>query len=272
VLDLLALIRPTQVLQAVIGRVVVDVVHGILVVPLGEAEGDRHEHVDLVEFAVDSDGNVAAFSRFGGGDHASGRFETAEGGDPRGFVRLPRFPLQHRHLVCLPPPKLVTARLLLLPTATATDRPWMQPQTPSRLVTRSVRHPFFRPELTPLDRLRLPLGARPAVLIRGVRVLDLLALIRPTQVLQAVVGRVVVYVIHGILVVPLFEGEGARHEHVDVVVFAVGHDANVAAFSGFGGGDDAKGGFESAEGGDLWLGGSFGSFHHFCECEILSLK
>ena len=80
-LYLLAPTRPEQVLQAVVGRVVVDVVHGVLVVPLGEAEGDRHEPVDLVGFAVDFDANVAAFSRFGGGDHAPGGFETAEGGD-----------------------------------------------------------------------------------------------------------------------------------------------------------------------------------------------
>ena len=78
-----------------------------------------------------------------------------------------------------------------------------------------------------------------------------------------VVGRVVVSVVHGVLVVPLFEAEGDRHEHVDVVVFAVDMDLNVAAFGGFGGGDDAPGGFVSPEGGDLWFGGSFGSFSSF---------
>ena len=80
-LDLLAFIRPAQVLQAGIGRVVVFVVDGVLVVPLGEAEGDRNEHVDVVGFAVDHDANVAAFLGFGGGDHAKGGFEASEGGD-----------------------------------------------------------------------------------------------------------------------------------------------------------------------------------------------
>jgi len=94
-------------------------------------------------------------------------------------------------------------------------------------------------------------------------VLDLLALARPTQVLQAVVGRVVVDVVHGVLVVPLGEAEGDRHQPVDVVVFAVAKDANVTAFLGFGGGDHASGGFETAEGGDLRFGGSFGSFGGF---------
>ena len=73
--------------------------------------------------------------------------------------------------------------------------------------------------------------------------------------------------VHGVLVVPLGEGEGECHEYVDVVVFAVDSDGNVTAFGGFGGGDDAKGGFETAQGGDLWFGGSFGSFgdfDHFC--------
>ena len=95
----------------------------------------------------------------------------------------------------------------------------------------------------------------------------LLAPTRPAQVLQAVVGRVVVNVIHGVLVVPLGEAESARHEYVDVVLFAVATDLNVAAFHGFGGGDNASGGFEAPEGGDLWFGGivfgSFGDFDHF---------
>jgi len=94
-------------------------------------------------------------------------------------------------------------------------------------------------------------------------VLYLFAPIRPAQVLQTVVGRVAVDVVDLVLVVPLFEAGGDRHEHVDVVVFAVDHDANVAAFGGFGGGDDAKGGLEATEGGDLWFGGSFGSFGSF---------
>ena len=93
--------------------------------------------------------------------------------------------------------------------------------------------------------------------------LDLLSPTRPTEVLQAVVRRVVVYVVDGVLVVPLGEAEGDRHEYVDVVGFAVAKDANVAAFFGFGGGDHAKGGFEAAEGGDLWFGGSFCSFGGF---------
>ena len=75
---LFAPIRPAQVLQAVVGRIPVYVVDGRLVVPLFEAEGDRHEHVDLVGFAIDSDGNVAAWMGFGGGDDASGGFESAE--------------------------------------------------------------------------------------------------------------------------------------------------------------------------------------------------
>ena len=69
--------------------------------------------------------------------------------------------------------------------------------------------------------------------------------------------------VHGVLVVPLFEAEGDRHEHVDLVVFAVATDGNIAAFFWFGGGDDASGGFESPEGGDLWFGGSFGNFGGF---------
>ena len=93
--------------------------------------------------------------------------------------------------------------------------------------------------------------------------LGLFALIRPAQVLQVVTGRVVIYVVDGILVVPLWEGEGDRHEHVDLVGFAVAVDANVAAFFGFGGGDHASGGLEAPEGGDLWFGGSFGSFGDF---------
>ena len=139
----------------------------------------------------------------------------------------------------------------------------MQPQTPSRLVTRSVRHPFFRPEHASFDRLRKPRGVRGAGLVRGVRVLDLLAPTRPTQILQAVVGRVVIDVIHGVLVVPLGEAEGARHQHVDSVLFAVAKDLNVAAFLGFGSGNHAIGRFETPEGGDLWFGGSFGSFGDF---------
>ena len=50
---------------------------------------------------------------------------------------------------------------------------------------------------------------------------------------------------------------------MDLVGFAVDFDGNVAAFSGFGGEDDALGGFETPEGGDLWFGGSFGSFGDF---------
>ena len=130
-------------------------------------------------------------------------------------------------------------------------------------MTRSVRHPAFRPELAPFDRLRSLRGVRRAVLVRGVRVLDLLAPVRPAQILQAVVQRVVVYVVDSVLVVPLWEAEGDRHEHVDEVGFAVARDGNVAAFSGFGGEDDASGGFETSEGGDLWFGGSFGGFDHF---------
>jgi len=59
------------------------VVDCVLVVPLGDAEGDRHEHVELVFFAVDSDFNVAAFFGFGGEDHPSGGLESSEGGDLR---------------------------------------------------------------------------------------------------------------------------------------------------------------------------------------------
>ena len=93
--------------------------------------------------------------------------------------------------------------------------------------------------------------------------LDLLAPARPAQVLQVVVGRVVVDVVHSGLVVSLVEGEGDRHHPVDVVEFAVDCDLNVAAWFGFGGGDHAKGGFEASEGGDLWFGGSFGDFGGF---------
>ena len=93
--------------------------------------------------------------------------------------------------------------------------------------------------------------------------LNLLAPVRPAQVLQAVVGRIVVDVVDFVLVVPLGEAEGDRHEHVELVDFAVDSDGNVAVFPGFGGGNDAPGGFETSEGGDLWFGGSFGSFDHF---------
>ena len=101
-------------------------------------------------------------------------------------------------------------------------------------MTRSVRHPTFRPELAPFDRLRSLRGVRRAVLVRGVRVLDLLAPVRPAQILQAVVRRVVVYVVDSVLVVPLWEAEGDRHEHVDEVVFAVDSDLNVALLTGLG--------------------------------------
>ena len=78
------------------------------------------------------------------------------------------------------------------------------------------------------------------------------------------VRRVVVYVGHGVLVVPLGEVEGDRYESVHVVFFAIDHDRNVAAFFWFGGGDHTKGGFEAAEGGDLWFGDTtFGDFTHF---------
>ena len=93
--------------------------------------------------------------------------------------------------------------------------------------------------------------------------ITLLATTRPAQVLQAVVGRVVVDVVHGVLVVPLFEGEDDRHHSVDSEQFAVDFDFNVAALFGFGGVDHTSGGFESTEGGDLWFGGSFGSFGDF---------
>ena len=66
-----------------------------------------------------------------------------------------------------------------------------------------------------------------------------------------------------VLVVPLFEAKGDRHEHVDEVLFVVDLDANVPAFGGFGGEDDASGRFEAAQRGDLWFGGSFGSFGDF---------
>ena len=96
--------------------------------------------------------------------------------------------------------------------------------------------------------------------------LDLFALARPAQILQAVVGWVVIDVVDGVLVVPLGEAEGDRHQYVDLVGFAVDSDANVAAFGGFGGGDHASGGFVPPEGGDLWFGGSFGSFGNFDHC------
>jgi hypothetical protein len=57
---------------------------------------------------------------------------------------------------------------------------------------------------------------------------------------------------------------------VDEVGFAVAIDLNVAAFAGFGGEDHALGGFEAAEGGDLWFGGSFGSFGDFHHFDVLS--
>ena len=112
-LDLLALIRPAQILQAVVGRVVVDVVDGVLVVPLGEAEGDRHEHVNAAGFAVDFDINVAAFFGFGGGDHAFGGFEASEGGDLRFGGSFGSFG-DFDHLVALRSPLLLLLLLLLL--------------------------------------------------------------------------------------------------------------------------------------------------------------
>jgi len=54
-------------------------------------------------------------------------------------------------------------------------------------------------------------------------------------------------------------------------VFAVAKDGNVAAFGGFGGGDHALGRFEAPEGGDLWFGGSFGSFGGFDHFPWLNL-
>ena len=76
--------------------------------------------------------------------------------------------------------------------------------------------------------------------------------------------------IHGVLVVLLGEVERDRDESVQLVVFAVDHDTNVAVFSWFGGGDHAKGGFEAAEGGNLWFGDTtFGDFYHFCVVCVL---
>ena len=129
-------------------------------------------------------------------------------------------------------------------------------------MTRIVRNPRLRPEGAPFHWLRQLRCARRAVVVRGKRVLDLLAKTRPTQVLQAVIGRVVVDVVHGVLVVLFGEGKGDRHESVDEEMLAVNLASNVAIFTGFGGGDHAHGRFEAAEGGDLWFGGSFGSFDH----------
>ena len=76
-LYLFAHVRPTQIFQAVVGRIAVDVVDSILIVPLGEVEGDRDESVQDA-FAIDLDANVAVFAWFGGGDHTKGGFEASK--------------------------------------------------------------------------------------------------------------------------------------------------------------------------------------------------
>ena len=94
-------------------------VDGVLVVPLGKAEGDRHEHVDLVVFAVDLDANVAALSGFGGGDDASGGFEAAEGGDLC-FAPIPSAELRYEAFALLFGVKLLTVIYVLCHLCIAT--------------------------------------------------------------------------------------------------------------------------------------------------------
>ena len=59
--------------------------------------------------------------------------------------------------------------------------------------------------------------ARPSGLVRGVRVVDLLAAARPAQVVEAVVRGVVVDVVDRILVVPPGQIERHRHDAMDIV-------------------------------------------------------
>ncbi len=77
-LGLFAHVRPSQVVQAVVGRIAVDVVDSILIVPLRQLEGDRDESVQLVALFFYLDLNVAAFGGFGCGDHAPGRFKASK--------------------------------------------------------------------------------------------------------------------------------------------------------------------------------------------------
>ena len=61
------------------------------------------------------------------------------------------------------------------------------------------------------DRLGFPLSARRTLLIRDIRVADLLPAARPAQVVEAVVRGVVIDVVDRVLVVP--PGQIERHGH-----------------------------------------------------------
>ena len=75
--DLLAAVRPAQVVEAVVRGVAVDVVYFVLVVPPGQIERHRHDAMESVCLAVDHDLYVAAGLGFGGRDEpAAGAVAT----------------------------------------------------------------------------------------------------------------------------------------------------------------------------------------------------
>ena len=75
--DLLAAVRPAQVVEAVVRGVAVDVVYFVLVVPPGQIERHRHDAMDKVFLAVDHDFYVAAGTGLGDRDHpAAGAVAT----------------------------------------------------------------------------------------------------------------------------------------------------------------------------------------------------
>ena len=247
---ILATGRPFEVVEAVVRRVAIFVVDLMLVVAPGQVEGLRDEDVDAVGLAVDADVNVAVFFGYGGLDDAPRVLEAPERGDLRALVRLPHLAGQHRRLVRLAPPELVAARLRPRFAATSTDVPMIHPQSLRRRALRRIPHPLVGAEQPPLDRLRFLLRARAAVLVRRVRVPDILATGRPFEVVEAVVRRVAIFVVDLILALAPGQVEGLRDEDVDEVVFAVDPDGTVALFVGSGGLDDAPGVLEASEGGD----------------------
>ena len=89
------------------------------------------------------------------------------------------------------------------------------------------------------------------MLVRRVRVPDILATGRPFEVVEAVVRRVAIFVVDLILVVAPGQVEGLRDEDVDAVDLAVDADVNVAVLFGYGGLDDAPRVLEAPERGDL---------------------
>ena len=128
-----------------------------------------------------------------------------------------------------------------------------------------VLRPLLGAQRPTQDRLGSLGGARRPGLIRGVRVADLLAAARPTQVVEAVVRGVVIDVVDRILVVPSGQIERHGHDAMEFVHLTVDHDSHIAVGMGFGGRDDSQVVPVATEVGNLGFGGSFGRFDH---CKI----